>query len=771
MEEQTRYSAVNWPLPQDIGSALGADADVQMRGWVSELSPLIGNPVIFLRPEGETGSFVPIEETRDYNSTACQLCVAIRSSSESNLARETFCNRFDNCAATKLFSLEDSAWIEPPSLRDWEEHEHSALPGGKWYSYSCPLIGFTEWIIPVRVKGKIAGAFISGQFRGGKHSPFSGEQILKNYAEGFPQGNLSFTAEEIDMMTRNATAEPDHHGEKVDGFFTHIAEIQQAIDTAYDKEALYSAREVQRKMLQLVWDEEGHYPEALNLGTDTLLTIKSRFRALRSNLFDSLIYLREKLDLVGVTVFKPRSAPEDIEHRVQIDGAVLDNEHVKVIGDHLTFDRDFPSADIHLNTSAIEQQMRKEQCSNRLTSIVAEEEACRALLKDGKGHNLTSTLLCVFAPKGYEVYPVAFLLRFKERFHDDFPRWTTKRAMLLETLTQVSTAFLTQWNMIYAEHHRLSLELMNRYLAHEIGQATAGMRLRLDRLERGLRSITGVDVFTGRIGGHKLPQMFLSLLDYAVNFAKDQDAYMSLLCSITGNAFIYERDIDLNYSTFLPFERILNRLIRVFKEDASSDGKSIIAPTGISIHDQMRPKMRGDAAKLEQVLSNLMKNAVKYSHVYTKIHFDAKVTEDRRRYEFTITDYGFPIEEKELKAIFELGYRSEGAIKTDAAGIGFGLYVAQQIVHKHGGEITYKSEPISPMNVSLLRAYAESPRLDINTEMTQKCLEEVVRLKETGEYHQIVSRELPDSPFSPVYYMRHINEPTAKVTATFWIPM
>lgn len=96
----------------------------------------------------------------------------------------------------------------------------------------------------------------------------------------------------------------------------------------------------------------------------------------------------------------------------------------------------------------------------------------------------------------------------------------------------------------------------------------------------------------------------------------------------------------------------------------------------------------GDALRLEQVLSNIMTNAIKYGLGRPiEIVLDA----DESNCRISIRDNGLGIEQKDLSRIFE---RYERAISaSEVSGLGLGLYIGQKIIKAHAGELRVKSEP------------------------------------------------------------------------------
>jgi signal transduction histidine kinase len=109
----------------------------------------------------------------------------------------------------------------------------------------------------------------------------------------------------------------------------------------------------------------------------------------------------------------------------------------------------------------------------------------------------------------------------------------------------------------------------------------------------------------------------------------------------------------------------------------------------ISVRRDSENVVTADRDHLEQVLNNLITNAIKYSPTGGSITIEVRPDTDGVR--LSVTDQGIGIPEKELDAIFGLFYRSPDRAARDAAGMGLGLYISREIVVRHGGRIWAES--------------------------------------------------------------------------------
>ncbi|MEG1594458.1 MAG: ATP-binding protein, partial [Oscillibacter sp.] len=102
----------------------------------------------------------------------------------------------------------------------------------------------------------------------------------------------------------------------------------------------------------------------------------------------------------------------------------------------------------------------------------------------------------------------------------------------------------------------------------------------------------------------------------------------------------------------------------------------------------------GDAMKLQQVLVNIIANAIKFTpaggKVQLLVHQD-KLTQDEALLRFTVNDTGVGISEKFLPQLFEPFEQQRGGSTTPYTGTGLGLAICQNLVDLMGGKISVNS--------------------------------------------------------------------------------
>jgi signal transduction histidine kinase len=99
--------------------------------------------------------------------------------------------------------------------------------------------------------------------------------------------------------------------------------------------------------------------------------------------------------------------------------------------------------------------------------------------------------------------------------------------------------------------------------------------------------------------------------------------------------------------------------------------------------------VRGDSARLKQVIVNLVDNAIKYTPEGGRVEVNVYAADWRAVLE--VSDNGIGIPARDLPHIFERFYRVDKARSRDLGGAGLGLSIVQAICTAHGAEIQVQS--------------------------------------------------------------------------------
>lgn len=146
----------------------------------------------------------------------------------------------------------------------------------------------------------------------------------------------------------------------------------------------------------------------------------------------------------------------------------------------------------------------------------------------------------------------------------------------------------------------------------------------------------------------------------------------------TGNADLTIEQFDVSQklvTTFLGFEQLLS------KKHIDVDGFSELSQTVI----------HGDSAMIDQVIYNLVDNAVKFTNEGGRITINAAT--DKKFAYFSVTNTGKGIPKDDISKVFERFYKVDQSRSTDVKSTGLGLFLVKSIVDLHGGSISVESEP------------------------------------------------------------------------------
>ena len=137
---------------------------------------------------------------------------------------------------------------------------------------------------------------------------------------------------------------------------------------------------------------------------------------------------------------------------------------------------------------------------------------------------------------------------------------------------------------------------------------------------------------------------------------------------------------------------LLERVLELFRDQADKKHIHIRADAGTGT-----PDILGDEDRLQQLLINLIDNALKYTpeHGEVLVHagFEPESNGgDPPRVAVTVSDTGCGIPEKDLPRLTERFYRVDKARSRELGGTGLGLAIVKHITQAHGGDLKIESQ-------------------------------------------------------------------------------
>ncbi len=198
-------------------------------------------------------------------------------------------------------------------------------------------------------------------------------------------------------------------------------------------------------------------------------------------------------------------------------------------------------------------------------------------------------------------------------------------------------------------------------------------------------------------------------LDCAQTIRSSGDALMVIINDILDFSKIESGKLSLELLDFdLP--TFLNRVLALFAERAQRKGLLLTS----HIADDVPSALCGDPARLQQVLSNLLANAIKFSdqgRVSVLVDLDQRPPEQRLEFpatrygelsgqhdqvthiRFSIVDNGIGIAPSAFAKLFQPFVQADGSTTRKYGGTGLGLAICKQLVELMGGHIGAESEP------------------------------------------------------------------------------
>lgn len=230
-------------------------------------------------------------------------------------------------------------------------------------------------------------------------------------------------------------------------------------------------------------------------------------------------------------------------------------------------------------------------------------------------------------------------------------------------------------------------------LAHQFNEMAATLQENESQRQRMMADIshelrTPLAVMRGQVE---------ALLDGVFDLSRDNVVPIHDAVLLLGRLVEDLRDLALADAGRLGLERgevhidqLVRRVSSAFQHAAQEKGLTLEEDVAESM-----PSIEGDSQRLEQVLGNLLSNAIRYTppggHILTRAWLDGD------RVAFSVRDDGPGIAQEDLERIFDRFYRTDRARsrttdRTRSTGSGLGLAIAKRLVDEHGGEIIVQSE-------------------------------------------------------------------------------
>jgi len=219
--------------------------------------------------------------------------------------------------------------------------------------------------------------------------------------------------------------------------------------------------------------------------------------------------------------------------------------------------------------------------------------------------------------------------------------------------------------------------------SHELKTPLTSLKLSLQLSQRRLHQLT--QGTNGAVAARDARlQVAVEQLNRTVHQMERMEALVNDLVDVSR---IQEGKLELHVDR-VDLVAIIREVVEEQREEAPGRTISFEGPAGRS-----QVEVSADAGRIEQVVTNFLTNALKYSLADRSVEIRIEVESEQARVWVRDQGLGLPLEEQEH--IWERFHRVKGVDVQSGAGVGLGLglYISRMIVERHNGQVGVQSVP------------------------------------------------------------------------------
>ncbi|MBF0428465.1 MAG: response regulator [Magnetococcales bacterium] len=180
------------------------------------------------------------------------------------------------------------------------------------------------------------------------------------------------------------------------------------------------------------------------------------------------------------------------------------------------------------------------------------------------------------------------------------------------------------------------------------------------------------------------------IIDYLIKISSSSRSLMRILNDILDLSKMEAGKLELEQTDFL-LRNIFDRLADLFRATTYKKNLELI----LCISQECRYHLYGDTLRIEQILINLISNALKFTkegEVEVKVQTVAEAA-DQVTLEFSVRDTGLGMTPEQMTNLFEAFSQADSSTTRQFGGTGLGLSISKKLVEMMGGRIWAESEP------------------------------------------------------------------------------
>jgi len=171
---------------------------------------------------------------------------------------------------------------------------------------------------------------------------------------------------------------------------------------------------------------------------------------------------------------------------------------------------------------------------------------------------------------------------------------------------------------------------------------------------------------------------------YLENVLESNRQMKALIADFLDVSRVEEKKLELN-----PKPTRIEKITKEVMADLSRLARARNCTLSLKVSGKL-PRLNIDSLKIEQVVANIITNAIEYTPKKGRVEVELKIK--GKNVLFSCKDNGIGVPKEEMDKIFSKFHRSEEAMVLITGGSGLGLFISKAIIEGSGGKIWFKSK-------------------------------------------------------------------------------